>query len=338
MSDSCLRFDVTTGDWVVFAPGRAARPTAYPTRGQAPPPSAPDQGCAFCPGNEAQTLPAIDVESDPEHPGRWLVRAFPNKYPALRPDAPQKRERSGALLSQIGGRGAHEVVVCSPDHALTIGRLPEHQVSALLRVLQRRHRALDANHELEVVQIFQNQGERAGASLPHPHVQIIATPVVPRQLRLKYQIAAEYYQAQGVSLYQDTCQAELEAGRRVILETREFVAFAPFASRIPYQMWIVPRDPRPTFAAAETSSLPALARTLRDVLQRLEVALGNPAYNLTFFGAPRRHADEPDFVWHIEVLPRLALDAGFELATGMAINHVLPETAAETLRAVEVDA
>jgi UDPglucose--hexose-1-phosphate uridylyltransferase len=335
MSETFLRFDATTADWVVFSPGRSARPVEYRS---ARVPVASEPGCVFCPGNEAQTSPTLDTEHDPEQPERWWVRAFPNKYPALRPDASNVRDRSVPLLRQRGGRGAHEVVVCSPDHSRPIARLPEAQVTALLRLLQRRHRTLAANPELEVVQIFQNHGERAGSSLPHPHLQIIATPVVPRQIRLKYQIAAEYYQAQGVSLYQDLCQAELEAKTRIILETREFIALAPFASRVPYQTWIVPRDPKPSFDLADPASLPGLASTLRDLLQRLQVALGDPAYNLTFFGAPRRHSDEPDFVWHIEVLPRLSIDAGFELATGMAINSVLPEHAAETLRSVQVTA
>lgn len=337
MSESCLRFDLTTGDWVVFAPARAERPVELPRESAPPPRSARDPSCAFCPGNEAQTLASIDVERDPTDPAAWSVRAFANKYPALRPDAPSRRERSAPLFHQMGGRGAHEVVVCSPDHALPIARLPEPQVHALLRVLHRRQRALSSNPELEVVQVFQNHGQRAGASLPHPHVQIVATPVVPRLLRLKYQVAAEYYQAQGVSLYQDLCRAELEAKTRVVVDSPEFVAFAPFASRVPYQLWIVPRDPKPSFDAADERSLPALASTLRDVLQRVHLALGDPAYNLTFFGAPRRHADEPDFVWHIEVLPRLETEAGFELATGMAINNVLPETAAEVLRRVDVE-
>lgn len=333
---STLRFDVTTGDWVVFSPARSSRPKDSEAPSAAPAP-ATDPSCAFCPGNEAQTTPPVDVEPDPGDPKRWLVRAFPNKYPALRPDAPSLRDRSVPLLRQMGGRGAHEVVVCSPDHARPLARLPESQVTVLLRVLQRRQRALGAEPELEAVQIFQNHGARAGSSLPHPHLQLIATPVVPRQLRLKYQIAAEYYQAQGVSLYQDLCQAELDAEERVIIETPEFVAFAPFASRVPYQAWIVPRVPQPSFDAAAPSSLPGLAKILRELLQRLAVVLGEPAYNLTFFGAPRRHADEPDFVWHIAVHPRLETEAGFELATGMAINPVLPEVAAEALRRAEVE-
>ena len=337
MLETALRFDVTTRDWVVFATGRSRRPIEHPRRSEAPPPSVPDRACPFCPGNEANTPPAIDVEPDPADPERWLVRVFPNKFPALRPDASRTRERTQPLFRQMGGRGAHEVVVCSPDHAWSLARLPEAHVTAILRVLQRRYRALGADPELEVVQIFENHGARAGSSLSHPHLQIIAAPVVPRLIRLKYEVAEEYYHAQGVSLYADLCQAELDAKSRVILETPEFVAFAPFASRIPYETWIVPREAKATFGLAESHSLPALARTLRELLQRLQVALGDPAYNLTFFGAPRRHSDEPDFGWHIEVLPRLEIAAGFELATGMAINSVLPEFAAEALRRVEVD-
>lgn len=337
MSEPSLRFDVTTRDWVVFAPLRSARPTQFARRADSPP--TPDRAptCAFCPGNEAQTLPAIDVETDPDAPERWLVRAFSNKYPALRPDAPASRARAASLLQQMGGRGAHEVVVCSPEHARPISRLSDVQVTALLRVLQRRQRALTADPTLELVQVFQNHGERAGASLPHPHVQIVATPVVPQQIRLKYQVAAEHYQAQGVSLYQDLCRAELEAETRIILQTPEFIALAPFASRFPYQTWIVPREPAPSFDLADPACLPGLGRTLREVLQRLQIALGDPAYNLTFFGAPRRHADEPDFVWHIDIVPRLEIQAGFELATGMAVNSVLPEDAAEALRRIDVE-
>lgn len=338
MSEPSLRFDPTTRDWIVFAPQRSARPQETERRTTAPPPSS-NRACPFCAGNEAQTLPVTDVETDPAAPERWLVRAFPNKYPVLRPDLPASRARSGtAFQQQMGGRGAHEVVVSTPDHDCPISRLSEAHVSAILRVLHRRQRALSADPSLELVQIFQNHGERAGASLSHPHLQIIGTPVVPQQLRVKYQVAAEYYQAHGISLYQELCEAELDVGARVIIETPEFVAFAPFASRFPYQVWIVPREAAPSFDLAAPSCLPALARSLGEMLRRMHLALGDPAYNLTFFGAPRRHADEPDFVWHIDIVPRLEIQAGFELATGMAVNSVLPEDAAAALRRVDPDA
>jgi UDPglucose--hexose-1-phosphate uridylyltransferase len=332
-----LRFDVTTGDWVVFAGGRAGRPVQF-----APPqslrPTAPrEETCPFCPGNESSTPPAVDVELNPQRAGAWQVRVFPNRYPALLPEAAPLRTQAGPFFRAMGGHGVHEVVVCSPDHACPIAELPVEQITRLLAVLQRRYRALAADPALEVVQIFENHGGRAGASLQHPHLQIIATPIVPRLVRLKYTMAEEYYQLHGSSLYADLCRAELEAQTRVVVENSEFMVFAPYASRVPYETWIVPRTPAPNFGMASPASLPALARTLQELLQRLHAALGDPAYNLTFFGAPRRHSDEPDFAWHIEVLPRLAIAAGFEFATGMAINSVLPEAAAEMLRETELE-
>jgi UDPglucose--hexose-1-phosphate uridylyltransferase len=331
-----LRYDVTTGDWVVFSSHRSARPFAYAGESDRASSAAWDAACPFCPGNEAKTPLAVDSEPDPRDAERWLVRVFANKYPALIPDAPLTRDGTGPLFRQMGGHGVHEVVVCSPDHACPIARLSSEQVTALLRVLHRRYRALSLDLDLEVIQIFENHGARAGSSLPHPHIQIVAAPVVPRQIRLKYAMATEYYNAQGVSLYSDLCRAELDAKARVVIESRDFVAFAPYASRIPYETWIVPRDPKPSFGLADPACLPSLAQTLRELLQRLQVALGDPAYNLTLFCAPRRHSDEPDFVWHVEVLPRLATEAGFEFATGMAINSVLPELAAETLRGATI--
>jgi UDPglucose--hexose-1-phosphate uridylyltransferase len=336
VANPSLRFDVTTGDWVVFSRNRSERPVQFASPHSLRPSAVRDPSCPFCPGNESATPAAVDTEPDALDPERWWVRVFPNKYPALVPDAPLTRDRSAPLFREMGGRGAHEVVVCSPDHACAIGRLPVDRVTALLRVLHRRYRALAGDPSHEVVQIFENRGARAGASLPHPHLQIVAAPVVPRLVRLKYSVAEEYFHAQGASLYADLCQAELDEKTRVVIETPDFIVFAPYASRIPYETWIVPRKPAANFGLSDPAALPALAAVLQEHLERLHVALGDPAYNLTFFGAPRRHGDEPDFVWHIEVLPRLAIAAGFEYATGMAINTVMPEAAAELLRDVSL--
>jgi UDPglucose--hexose-1-phosphate uridylyltransferase len=147
-------------------------------------------------------------------------------------------------------------------------------------------------------------------------------------------MAAEHYHKRGRSLYEDMRHAELEDGSRVILQNSKFVAFAPFASRTPYEVWILPTKNAPTFAQSDPEALPELASLLKSALHRLHLALGDPPYNLTFNSAPWRHSDEPDFVWHIQLLPRISALAGFELATGMAINPILPEQAAEKLRSV----
>jgi UDPglucose--hexose-1-phosphate uridylyltransferase len=233
----------------------------------------------------------------------------------------------------MDGHGRHELLIESPDHARTLAQQPLEHVERVLRVLSRRARALAADPSLEVVQLFKNHGSFAGSSMPHPHFQILATPVVPRQIRIKYQVAAEYYNTTGASVYSELCRAELEAAVRLVSVNSEFVAFAPFASRTPYETWIVPRRAASTFENADPDTLTALAGLLLDVLGRLRRVLDDPPYNLVINSAPRRHADEPDFVWHMELLPRLTNAAGFELGTGMAINSVLPEAAAEALRA-----
>jgi UDPglucose--hexose-1-phosphate uridylyltransferase len=331
---STLRFDVTTGDWVAFSDLRAQRPDGFrklQARSAIPPDY--DAECPFCPGNEALTPEAIEVEPDLRDPSRWSVRIFENKYPVLAPSASTARRLIGPLFREMGGHGRHELLIESPDHARTLLAQPLEHVERVLRVLHRRARALAADPTLEVVQLFKNHGSSAGSSMPHPHFQILATPVVPRQIRIKYHMAAEYYNTNGVSVYSELCRAEQEEGVRLVSANSEFVAFAPFASRTPYETWIVPLRAASTFDNAEASSLPSLAAILHDVLTRLARVLDGPPFNLVINSAPRRHADEPDFVWHIEVLPRTTTPAGFELGTGMAINSVLPEAAAAALRA-----
>ncbi len=332
-----LRFDVTTGDWVAFPVGRADRPVGFASVPSIRPTTAYDDNCPFCAGQEMNTPEAVDIEPDPDAPDQWSVRAFANRYPALAPDAPMERQNHGELFRAMGGRGAHEVVVESRHHSRPLALQPVDQVLRLVRLLHRRARALSADTSLEVVQIFKNHGRSAGSSLPHPHFQILAAPVVPRQIRTRYAVAAEYYHAHGESLYSALLRAELDDGSRVVLENEHYVAFAPFASRVPYETWIVPRAPSPAFGLAQANTLPGLAEVMHGLLYRLHVALDDSAYNLTVNGAPRRHVDEPDFIWHMEILPRVSAIAGFEFATGMAINSVLPEAAAEQLRQAVAD-
>lgn len=331
---STLRFDITTGDWVAFSPARSKRPDGF--RSAELPREAgnveQDPNCPFCIGNESQAPAATLVVPEPDDPTRWQVRMFPNKYPVLEPVEVIGRRSWGPLFREMDGHGRHELVVESPHHTRTLPDQPLSHVKVLVEALQRRARELAADPTLELVQIFKNHGKVAGSSMPHPHFQILATPVVPRQIRVKYQMAAEYYNTMGVSVYSELCRAELEQGTRVVAANSKFVAFTPFACKAPYETWIVPRNPASTFDAADAETVAALPEILIDVLARLRDALGDPAYNLIINSAPRRHADEPDFVWFVEVWPRTTTRAGFEIGTGMGINPVLPEMAAEVLR------
>ena len=180
-----------------------------------------------------------------------------------------------------------------------------------------------------------NHGEQAGTSLRHPHCQLIATPVVPQLLRLRHHVATEYFDQTGRCLYCVLMEEELSAGKRVVAENADYVAIAPYASHVPFELWICPKRHQASFGWVDTGRLWPLAELLKTVLQKLNVGLENPAFNLTVNTAPRGDEDEDYFLWHLQILPRLTMRAGFEMGSGMSINPVLPEEAAAYLRGVE---
>ncbi|HEY8943568.1 MAG TPA: DUF4931 domain-containing protein [Polyangiaceae bacterium] len=326
-----LRFDVTTNDWVLFAPARARRPhsrSGDEVSNDASP-------CPFCPGNEHLAAEELLREPD-EHGVPWRVRVVRNKYPALDPAASPDQTGFGPGFRQMGGYGVHEVVIESPEHSLRLPEQSADQVERVLRVLHTRFTRLMTDPRLRAIVAFKNQGERAGTSLAHPHWQLIATPVVPSLLRHKHIVATEYFDRTGASLYTVALEEELAAQTRVLASNAAFVALLPFASHVPYQIRILPREPRGSFAHVQPHSFRPLAEILRDVLSRLDRALDAPDFNLTVATAPLGDENEPYFIWHIDVLPRLTTPAGFELGSGMAINPVLPEDAVVALRAAEI--
>jgi UDPglucose--hexose-1-phosphate uridylyltransferase len=189
-----LRFDVTTSDWVVFAPSRALRPGYRPLKASPADVKAPMATCPFCPGNEAFTPPEVYVVPGP---GGWRVRVMPNKFPALRIEENTRRIDEGRCFHRMGGCGAHEVIVESPEHAVFLGQQPVEQIELVLRTVQRRHQDLMGDRRFQAIIAFKNHGPAAGTSLEHPHWQLIATPVVPRLLRQQHQAAEDFFDRNG---------------------------------------------------------------------------------------------------------------------------------------------
>jgi UDPglucose--hexose-1-phosphate uridylyltransferase len=335
---SMLRYDVTTNDWVVFAPERARRPhdlQRVAGTGATLPPGG--QPCPFCPGNERLTGPEIYALRDgtaPNTPG-WTVRVVPNKFPVLRIEEDHHRHEEGLLFRFMGGCGAHEVIIETPEHNRPLAQQPVEHVEFVLRTLQLRYNDLVRDVRFQTIVIFKNHGEGAGTSLSHPHWQLIATPVVPRTLRLKHAVATDYFDQTGTCLYCALLEEELALGQRVVAENEHYAAIAPYASRVPFEMWLLPKVHHPSFGWEEPARLRPLAGLLKAVLGKLHQALDNPNFNLTINTAPRGDEDKRYFLWHIEILPRLTNPAGFELGSGMAINTVLPEDAANFLREVK---
>lgn len=335
---STLRYDPTTSDWVIFATSRQLRPHELERRKDTLVDGVVSvASCPFCPGNEAFTPPEIHfVPSIGDSASRWRVRVFANKFPALKIEEQPIRHTEDTLFHFMGGCGAHEVIVESPDHNRHLAQQSVDQIACVLETLQWRYQDLMRDPRFQTVIIFKNHGVEAGTSLAHPHWQLIATSVVPRLLRLKYFEASEYFDRTGTCLYCELSQREIADGRRIVARNDHFVAFMPYASHSPFETWILPLQHQASFMLASSQQLEQLAALLKQVLLKLHTGLGNPDFNLTIDDVPRGDERKEYFLWHIRILPRLTTPAGFEMGSGMSINTVLPEEAAKFLNEVPI--
>jgi UDPglucose--hexose-1-phosphate uridylyltransferase len=325
-----LRQDPTTNEWVILAPERAARkPVDCPTRPPAPP---HDPGCAFCPGNEGLTPPEIWRSPGA---GPWEQRVVPNLFPAVAPGGTTER-RGERTRREMAGVGAHEVVIESPVHDERLDEMSSERLSGVVATWRERYRRLAREPWVKAIVVFKNFGERAGTSLEHPHSQILATPVVPPDALHRYAVATRYHDDTGHCVYLDLLDREQEDGTRLIAERGRFGAMVPFASQLPYETWIIPRILQPSFGELRDEDVPDLAELLRDSVAAIRRSADDPDYNLVVQSSPVGQELAPVFQWHLRILPRTVTSAGFELGSGMSINTVAPEAAAESLRAALV--
>lgn len=262
---------------------------------------------------------------------QWRHRVVPNRFPAL------SAESNGAVngdghVREMGGLGAHEVVVESPVHDERLDEMDVDRIGSLLQLWRERTRALRAEPWVRAVVIFKNFGDRAGTTLDHPHSQIMATAVCPPELRHRSDVAAAYLEANGRSVYADVLNDELRTGERLVAVRDSFAAIAPFASRAPFETWILPREQQASFGDLRDDQVPELAALLRSVLSGLRRGAKDPDYNLLVQSAPVGDESSQSYVWHLVIVPRIATAAGFELGSGMSINCVAPEEAAKALR------
>ncbi len=325
-----LRKDPVVGRWVIISTERARRPSDF-VSAAAPRRSGP---CPFCPGNEDETpheiLAGRALASTPDAPG-WTYRVVPNKFPALRIEGELEPSGEG-LFDRMNGVGAHEVIIETPDHHASLATMPVEEVADVLWACRERALDLRKDPRFEYVLVFKNHGEAAGASLEHPHSQLIATPIIPIMVREELTGAADYYRRKERCVWCDIVRQERRAQRRLIAERGGFVALAPFAPRFPCETWIVPARHGAAFEESGIEELRGLAELLGDFLRRMNRVLGEPAYNFMLHTAP---LDEPDlayFHWHLEIIPKLTKVAGFEWGSGFFINPVPPEAAAASLR------
>ncbi|MCX7925144.1 MAG: DUF4931 domain-containing protein [Fimbriimonadales bacterium] len=328
-----IRWDLITEERVIIATERSRRPHDF-KKSDTPAEPKPEQvaNCPFCVGNETLTPPEVDafreVGTAPDTPG-WWVRVVPNKFPALAPEGDLKPRESG-IYTFADGVGVHEVLIETPKHNETPVAASPNQWLEAMRMYQRRLQVLSQDERLKTVLIFRNEGRAAGASLEHPHSQLVGLTFVPPVLQRHIEGVQRYRSRHGRHPFEAIIEQELREGVRVVRQTERFLLYAPFASRAPYELVILPLEPIARFEQMSDEMLREFAQLLQDALRRLHAVLNDPPYNFMLFTAPCAYDEE--FWLHLRIAPRLSIDAGFELGSGVGINITAPEDAAHYLR------
>jgi UDPglucose--hexose-1-phosphate uridylyltransferase len=331
-----LRKDPIVGRWVIVAKSRAKRPHDFESTPQVP---GSRSFCPFCEGNEDQTPREIvayrPAGSTPNREG-WRVRVVPNKFPALEIEG-DLHKRGDGIYDMMRGVGAHEVIIESPKHLLSTADLSEEALREVFWVYRDRLVDLKKDPRLVYGMIFKNVGAAAGASLEHTHSQLIVTPIVPISVQEEMTGSLEFYKYRGRCVFCDMIQQELATEKRIVLDTPGFVAFCPFASRFPFETWVLPKLHSSHYENIQKNGIEELSRVMKQVVANIETALDRPSYNYIIHTGPFDSQELGHYHWHIEIIPRLTKTAGFEWGTGFYINPVPPEEAAAFLRDIEIE-
>ena len=336
-----LRKDPVSSRWVIIATERSKRPGSYTIKKPENVDSNIDK-CPFCYGNEKMTPPeSFSIREDNSKADKkgWKVRVVPNKYPALSHDKSAQEFESG-LFDMRDSFGTHEVVIETPDHYKEINEQTPQEVLNWVETIQKRVKTLYEDDRFMYLLVFKNKGVEAGASLRHPHHQIIATPVTPKRVKEELEGSKKYFQKHSRCIFCDMISQEIEQGKRIVYENDNFISFTPYASRFPFETWILPKFHCIDFHDDKVvEKNKELVDVLQTTLKKLYKVLGNPEYNYLIHSAPNRIVKNEhwktindDFHWHIELFPRLVRTAGFEWGTGFYINPTSPEEAAKALR------
>ncbi|OGI01350.1 MAG: galactose-1-phosphate uridylyltransferase [Candidatus Melainabacteria bacterium GWF2_37_15] len=333
-----MRRNPITGEWAIIATERAKRPYNHTfdedvfISG-----NAHDSTCCFCYGNEHTTPPEVLTYREKPNASNmsgWTLRVVTNKFSALSPDGEFNITNDGSLKSFTYARGNADVVIESPHHTLNTALFPLPQIKLVLKAYRERYIALAKDPLIQYIAIFKNNGIEAGATLSHPHSQIIATPVVPPVIEYEIAGAKKYFKDNNRCVYCDMIEDELKDGSRVIYENEEFLSFAPYASKSPFETWVMPKFHSSCYEDLTNSQLKSLAQVWKITLYKIYKGLDNPPYNYYIHTSPTQQDTKKFYHWHMELIPKMTVLAGFELGTGMCINIAVPEHSAEYLREV----
>lgn len=332
-SVSELRQDIVSGDWVVIATGRAKRPDEFLKSRR----ETFKQPQAACPFEKLLKNPLLAYSPDGvENRKSWWVQAAPNKYPAFAEHGVCALYHKEGPYQRTDGVGFHEVVV-TRDHERSLALMSDAEAELVMRVYQERYLALKEDGCVEYISLFHNHGRQAGATIAHPHSQIIAVPVIPPDISRSLRGSASYFYKHKACVHCAVLEYELEKKERIVYENEFFAVLAPYASKTAFEMRLFPKGHAPHFEELDPSGRMALANALRSALAKLHKGLNNPDYNFFLHTAPTGDSQEfHHYHWHFEIVPKTAIWAGFEIGTGIEISTIAPEKAAEFLRKIKV--
>ena len=312
-----LRQDLVSGDWVVMATDRNERPH-HPKK------------CPFCyPKATHQEEPVLVFK---DKTGQWLMQVIPNKFPAFKPGLDRNARHTGPFFV-MDGIGFHEVVF-PRRHEGNLAQFTHKEIIRLINAYQLRYLALMNKKNVKYIAIFHNHGNRAGASINHPHSQITALPIIDPDIMSSIRGSKDYFTKNKKCLYCTLIDWQLKTKKRVLYKNDDFIAFTPFVSRVPYEIRIYPLEHKPYFERITNRKKENLAKAISIATKKLFYALGDPPFNFFLHTAPCNGQDYSYYHYHFEIMPRLNIRAGFELGAEMEICSVLPKDAAKKLNNV----
>jgi len=332
-----LRKDPIIDNWVIISTERGRRPLDYKIKTE----EKKKDSCVFCEGNEGETPPEIFAfrkKGTRENSPGWKVRVVNNKYPALKMEGKEAALEKAGIFEKMGGLGVHEVIIETPHHQKDFDNLSVGNIVLILKTYRQRYLDLSKDKRIKYILIFKNYGIDGGASLEHPHSQLIGTPIIPQKIKEELEGAKEYFDLNGRCLFCDYIEQEIKSKDRLIKETEKYVAISPFAARFPFETWILPKYHNACYKETSDNDILSLARIMKEILSKIKKKLNNPPYNFIIHTAPSKEFStrewpglDKKYHWHIEIIPRLTKIAGFEWGTGFYINTTSPEEAARIL-------
>lgn len=328
-----LRQDIITGDWVVIAKARAQKPENFKIAPEEEGQTVDPENCPFCyPERTGQKKDTLIYYRDD---GEWSLRVFPNKFPAFSRESNEVRHFEEGPYFAMEGIGYHELIV-TRDHEKVFGQMSVDNLAELIDSFRTRYLDLMNKKSVNYILIIHNHGKKAGASQPHPHCQLFAIPVISPAVSLELNGAENYFRSKRSCVFCDMINWELKEKKRLVFENNNFVVLAPYASRSAFELWVLPKKHSPYFERISSKEEWELGEALKKALGKIYFGLNNPAINFYLHTSPCDGKDYSHYHWHIEILPRTSIWAGFEMATGIEVSTVVPEDAAEFLRKVAI--